>query len=769
MVGDFVMGPELKRSVSSRPIFYAVSCFTVALLLVSFTASAREHLVSNQQEYRQLAGNLAPGDSVVLTSGNWKDFEIVFEGQGTAEQPITLMAQEKGKVILSGQSNLKLAGEHLVVSGLVFTNGYTPTEAVVSFRKSKDELASHSRVTETVIDKFTNPERFEPDYWVAMYGRHNRFDHNHLEGKRNKGVTMAVRLDTEASRENHHQIDHNYFGPRPILGSNGGETLRIGTSHYSRSDSLTRVENNYFDRCDGELEIISNKSGGNVFKGNVFYESRGTLTLRHGHGNVIEGNVFFGNGADHTGGIRVINKRQTIRNNYLEGLAGYRFGGALVVMNGVPNSPINRYDPVEDALIENNTLVNSDHIQLAAGSDAERSAVPVNSKFDNNLIYNESSKDIFTLYDDVTGISFNDNVLHDVKEAQITEGFTSQKVTLQRAKNGLLYPTAKSLADAGVSRDITPIAKNQTGVDWYPKPGSKTRFATGKTINVKPGSGALEAAVKGAKSGDTVHLAAGSYLIGKILQVDKPLTIRATRAVHLEYERPTLFEIVDGGSLHLQGLSISGKSSPDYVSNSVIRTSRHSMLDNYQIRVEDCEVSDLVVNRFFNFLSVSKSTMADRIEIINSRFSNVSGAILKLDSESDDYGIYNAEYVTIADSSFSTVQGALVDYYRGGTDESTFGPHFSLRGSKLDDVGAGSKNKSNASLYLHGVQVTTIENNHITNSPAIKVSHTVGEPVTRIVKNTFSATPPPEVVELFYTGKEHTAVIRDNTFQGSSK
>ena len=64
--------------------------------------------------------------------------------------------------------------------------------------------------------------------------------------------------------------------------------------------------------------------------------------------------IFLGNNQDHTGGIRVINKRQLIKNNYKEGLKGYRFGGALVVMNGVPNSSINRYHQVEDSIIQNN-------------------------------------------------------------------------------------------------------------------------------------------------------------------------------------------------------------------------------------------------------------------------------------------------------------------------------------------------------------------------------------------------------------------------------
>ena len=78
-------------------------------------------------------------------------------------------------MIISGQSNLSIAGEHILVSGLIFKDGYTPTDSVISFRTSKTELANHSRITEMVIDNFTNPERFEVDYWIAMYGKHNRF------------------------------------------------------------------------------------------------------------------------------------------------------------------------------------------------------------------------------------------------------------------------------------------------------------------------------------------------------------------------------------------------------------------------------------------------------------------------------------------------------------------------------------------------------------------------------------------------------------------
>lgn len=737
-------------------------------LLACGNVSAGQILVRNQGEFQQAVAQVTPGDTVVLANGVWEDFEILLVGRGTAEQPITLTAETRGKVIISGQSNLRIAGEYLVVSGLVFKNGYSTTDAVISFGKNRDELANHSRVTETVIDNFNNPERIEVDYYVAMRGRHNRFDHNHLEGKRNKGVTMAVILDSEASQENHHRIDHNYFGPRPVLGSNGGETLRIGTSAYSLTSSLTVVENNYFDRCDGEVEIVSVKSGRNQIRGNLFYQSQGGIALRHGNENLVENNVFRGNGVAHTGGIRVINRGQVIRNNYLEGLAGTRFGAGLVVMNGVPDSPINRYHQVQRALIENNTLVNVDHIQLAEGSDAERSAVPIDSEFRNNLIFNEDGRDIITVSDDVSGIKFANNVLNEVRNAELTEGFVSRRVVMAPGANGLLYPESPELAGVGVSRDLVVLDKSRTGVSWYPKSDRAIRFGTGRTIDVKPEPGALESAIGQSRSGDVIRLAPGDYMVSKILLIDKPLTLNGGGDARIEYQRTTLFEIADGGSLQLQDLSVSGKSTPDNVGNSVIRSSRSSMLVNYQVSVENCEITDLDVNRSFNFFYASRQTMADSIDISASRFRDVSGAILKLDNETDDEGIYNADYVRIEDSSFTNVQGALVDLYRGGTDESTFGPHFSLTGSELRAVGTGSKNKSGASVYLHGVQVATIEDNLFSGSAPIKVYHTVGDPVTRIVRNTFVATPMPAVSEL-HSLRDNTAVITDNIVEESRK
>jgi len=734
----------------------------LAIALLSQNTFAKEYLVKTPNEYKEVSVDLNAGDDVVLANGVWRDFEILFKAKGTEKAPVTLRAETPGKVILSGLSNLRLAGEHLMVSGLVFKDGYTPTDAVISFRQDDDNLAYHSRVTQVVIDNYSNPEKFENDSWVLMFGQHNRFDHNNLVGKRNAGVTMAVRLTTANSQQNHHRIDHNYFGPRPILGSNGGETLRIGTSHYSLTDSFTTIEDNYFDRCNGEVEIISNKSGKNQILNNVFLESRGTLTLRHGNGNLVEGNVFFGNGVDHTGGIRVINRDQIIRNNYMEGLTGYRFGSGFTIMNGVPNSTINRYHQVDNALIENNTLVNVDHLHFAAGSDLERSAAPINSKFKNNLIFTNKNTDGISIFDDISGVKFTDNFVSDGIKPSIEDGFEVTSLNMKRNENGLLYPEGK-IEDIGASKTLNPTLKEQVGASYYPKTEPDIAFDSGNVIQVKPTENALFNAINIASSGDVLILENGHYNIGKVIKLDKTITIKAKnrRHVTLYPERSTFVDINNFGSLKLVNLVISGIRSPDAAGNTLIRTSRIPMQRNYRLEIEGSIIQDLNINHSFHLFDAGHKSFADHIKITNTTMENITGDIIRLNKETDDLGIYNAEYIYFNNNLLENVEGAIAKVYRGGTDESTFGPHFIMNGNVLKNVGKGKRNKDTASVYLHGVQVAQISENKWFDSAPVDIEHTVGEPITAVTNNEFTTTLAPNVVELRAIGP-HTATLLNN-------
>jgi poly(beta-D-mannuronate) lyase len=592
-----------------------------------------------------------------------------------------------------------------------------------------------------VIDNYNNPERFESDYWIGIYGKNNRFDHNYLTGKRNHGVTLAVRLTTEESQQNHHIIEYNYFGHRPVLGSNGGETIRIGTSHHSLTNSNTIVQNNYFDRCNGEHEIISNKSCQNTFRYNTFYECQGTLTMRHGNETLVESNYFFGNGKSNTGGIRIINETQKVINNYCEGLTGYRFRGALVIMNGVPNSPINRYFQVKDSEASNNTFVNCDYVQLCAGSDAERSATPENSIVSNNIFYNEKKDDVFTVYDDISGITFNENILSENIKPIGVEGFEAKKIEFKRDENGILIPTTK--INAGITEVKPHATSDNTGVSWYVKKEETVRFGTGQIIPVKAGINNILEAIKGSQYGDILELETGEYVETKAINLTHPITIRTKKGAAkpiIKFERTSLFNIENGGSLSLENIIIDGSEAPDASGNTVIRTSRYSMDKNYKLLINNCDFNDLDMNHTFDVVRVFKNTFADSIVLRNSNFTTVDGDILSLDKETEDIGIYNAENVIIENCKFKDVSGVALNLYRGGSDESTFGPMLELNNCQFENVGKGKRNKAQAAISLHGVQYAIINNNNFRDSQPLKLHLVVGEPITKIMNTVFENT-----------------------------
>ena len=143
------------------------------------------------------------------------------------------------------------------------------------------------------------------------------------------GVLIAVTLDNEGSRKNFHSIDHNYFGRRLPLGSNSGEIIRIGNSQHALFYSNTHITDNLFEECDGEAEVISVKSCGNLVKNNIFKKCQGSVVLRHGNDNRVEGNLFLGMKKEGTGGVRIINEDQGVFNNFFYQLRGEGFSKNL--------------------------------------------------------------------------------------------------------------------------------------------------------------------------------------------------------------------------------------------------------------------------------------------------------------------------------------------------------------------------------------------------------------------------------------------------------
>ncbi|MGD1844680.1 MAG: chondroitinase-B domain-containing protein [Salibacteraceae bacterium] len=652
-------------------------CFGVGLsilLVSSFGCSApKSPADASPGAFDQLQKQLneaQAGDTLVIPNGTWKDVVLHFAAEGTADQPVVVRAQPPGEVIFSGQSKLYLSGKHGVFEGVWFQNGHSPKGAVISFESEDGQTkASYCRVSHCSITDFSLPHRLEMDHWVEIHGNHNRFDHNYLGNKQNLGTTLVVRLNHPESQESYSKIDHNYFGPRSRMGSNGGEAMRVGSSAFSLSPAHVKVNNNYFDRCNGEVEIVSIKATENEISGNVFHACEGVLTLRHGNRNVLSNNYFLGKNLPYTGGIRVINAGHTITNNYFWGLTGHRFHAALPVMNGVPNSPINRYHQVKDATISQNTFIHCDEVAFGTGADRERTAFPQNTAFINNHIYTDRDDWKITVLDDVSGIRFQDN---SINQGAAMPGFSITAMELYTTEEGL--PAIK-----GQPAPQLPVQATATGPHWWQaalteKPS--TALPTSRLLTAAECDN-IQAVVDDLNPGDTLWIAAESRLaLKQPLAVKKDLFLLAKGGFPLvapgaNLKKHGLIEIHDGAQLHIQGLHFSGRSKAGDASYGI--TSVAPMLNHYQLHVDGCRFSDFNESRFAG-VHGAKSTFADSVSVTNCWFKGFSGHGIVFSAEKEDRGRYNVEHIRVNNCVFANVMGMAIDVYRGGNDESTTGP-----------------------------------------------------------------------------------------------
>ena len=646
----------------------------IALLLLftlsGFMARGEEYRVG-LDEVAVLLKSAKAGDRIIVQSGTYRDVELKWIGHGAEQAKITFEAERAGEVIITGGSTLRIAGEWLEISGLNFLNGYAPKGGVVEFRCGKD-VANDCRFTNCAINSY-NPTNRELLYsYVSLYGRRNRVDHCSFAGKLNLGVTLYVILSEERSQQNYHRVDHNWFAPRPVYGSNGAETIRVGTSQQAYKSSNTIIEKNLFDRCNGEVEVVSIKSCDNIVRENGFWECEGVLALRHGDRNQASGNIFVGNGRRNTGGIRVVNASHRIFENRLYGLRGARFFSALALMNAVPNSLPNRYCLVEDVKIERNLFVDCSNIEFGTGCDLERTLAPERILFSENSIFNSNLQSPFIALDNVDGFEFRSNRVHLSKRCKI-DGFQSVDAESH------LPPTYAELSEGCGAEFLQPSDVR-----------SEDSFVESEVVVVNSGEELL-CAVDSAKPGSIIKLQGSEFTIQRAIRVDKLLRIEAVR---VDGKRPmvrfvgekkdNMVTIADGAKLEIKGVHFSGVLEPGRALASAGIATASAMIQPYSLIVEDCEFSDFGEGGMFA-IKGGISTFAEHLTVRGTLFRNLSGDAIHFAAERDDKGRYNADDMIIEGCDFYRILGLPINIYRGGSDESTAGPYVTISGCNFED------------------------------------------------------------------------------------
>lgn len=730
---------------------------TTAPTATSVTSAISLSKVSNNDELYDALSHAEPGDNIVMADGAWNDVQIKITKSGTAEKPITLSAETPGKVLLQGKSNLQLGADHIIIKGLYFMNGCSPSRAVINF-SIKDTVANDCTVTNCVIKDYNKPQRNKSDLWVLMKGRRNQLDHCYLSGKSNRGPTLRVDLEGNPSINNHHKIINNHFGPRPPKGGPSAETIQIGNSYTSMCPSYTLVANNLFDECNGEVEVISSKTNFNEIRNNVFYKSEGSLVTRHGNYCTVDGNYFIGDESNKMGGIRLIGTGHTVTNNYFYNLRGENFRSPLAVMNGIKKSPLNRYIQVTDVTVAHNSFINcTAPLQFGVGSNISqkdvlpaseiRSERPKRTVVANNLLHNsEGDKSPVVAHDKLDGILFEQNVINNQGVAfDEIKGIKTASFDLKEIAEYIYVPTVgfpeeevysgfgfeefnKDLFGAsrtdnnsigaltGQPTSAPPILdRSQYGTDWFVTDVAQSNPTTHA---VKAGE-SLSEIISKAKSGDIINLSAGTYIVTSSLKIDKPLTIQSDSAddqANIEYSGPAttpLFEMNPNAKVELESLQLSGSNS-----QYAFATLKENMSSLYNLSLKNCTVEN-----FDYILKAYKYSFSEHINLSKSSFKNCKNGI-ELSGEDDDKGDYNAENIKITGCTFEGIEANVVDYYRGGYDESTVGGDLKVLNCSFTNCGA--KEKNGILLNTYGIINVDLSDNTFKNNKVKQIAQLWG-------------------------------------------
>lgn len=339
-------------------------------------------------DLNNLINKLVPGDTVIITNGTYSNISLSINCQGTFDKRITIKAQTPGQVILNGTILLSLSGKYTTIANFVLKEGGVSNGVQIG------GIGNRLTGFDISINESNGPI-------VLIKGLKNRVDHCYFHDFSNADVWL--RLDRPNESLNYALIDHNIFRNRKKGTGNGFETIRLGTSHYSLSNSRSIIEQNFFDNCDGEIEIISNKSSENIIYRNTIFNCLGALTLRHGDRSIVANNSIDQINESQSSGLRIAaGKDHILFRNFIQNTNSQ---GAISLNSG-NNSGIYNI-PIERANILNNISVNCvSHYILGSN---KFNVQPADCVMRNNIAYDSLSNPVFLNNSGIQDFYYADN------------------------------------------------------------------------------------------------------------------------------------------------------------------------------------------------------------------------------------------------------------------------------------------------------------------------------------------------------------------------
>jgi hypothetical protein len=352
----------------------------------------RTFRVSTISELQSRINSAIAGDLIILTNGIYTTTgAITINRQGTAQHPIVISADTIGGAEIRGSASFIVSSP----AAFVTIRGFRLTHAIGTVQAQAG--TSHCRFTRNVF-QLTGEGRY-----LLVSGDDCEVDHNTFQNKSTVGQMFSIHGPGSSGMAQRTWVHHNLFQNFSSVGGNGGETLQIGLSGRSLTDAHTLVENNLFVNCNGENEMISNKSSANTYRYNTFRDNTsGELTLRHGNDCVVHSNFFI-----NSAGLRFFGDDHKIYSNYFEECdPGIQIGnGDGEVADGAPLTSHDRPDRVR---VSFNTLINNNRSVIMSGRTDGLGATDL--VFSNNIIQTDSGT-ILTLSGPAPNARFEGNIV----------------------------------------------------------------------------------------------------------------------------------------------------------------------------------------------------------------------------------------------------------------------------------------------------------------------------------------------------------------------
>lgn len=332
-------------------------------------------MVASETELQAAIDLAKPGDEIVIADGLYSDWDVTVPCIGTEKAPITIRPENPQGVTLTDESTFKVSGSYIIFRDFRFEDCRLLDSCVLL------DGAVEVRITQCV---FEGAFGRAPVIGVKGQSVGCRIDHCQFIKPEARSIQISVRGEKSPMRT---RIDHNLFQDvPPIPAGNGRETIQIGQSQptWGWFSPMTVVENNTFLRCDGEIEIISNKSSRNTYRNNLFKDCKGELVMRGASHCVIEGNRF----ENCTGGVRLSGTHHRVENNLI--VNSQKIG--IQLRYGMTKELGGHYQAVGHCFIKNNTIINSGTIGLYVGSsrnqDAGEKGISTIAPYANQIVNN---------------------------------------------------------------------------------------------------------------------------------------------------------------------------------------------------------------------------------------------------------------------------------------------------------------------------------------------------------------------------------------------